>query len=198
MKKKMKKAVSRKSPAKKVATKGKASAAKKKPAPIPAGYHTVTPYLVCRGASDAIAFYKKAFGAKEMLRMPMPDGKLAHAESTNWRFCGHARRRISTDGCDRAADDRRHGRPRLSLRERRRQGIRPGDRRRRDHRDAPDGHVLGRSVRQTRRSIRTQMVDGHAHRRCVTERNGAARRRSDGPAPAAGLTGARSNCHSVI
>jgi PhnB protein len=80
MKKKMKKAASRKSPAKKVAARRKASATKKKPAAIPAGYHTVTPYLVCRGASDAIAFYKKAFGAKEMLRMPMPDGKLAHAE----------------------------------------------------------------------------------------------------------------------
>lgn len=80
MKNKMKKAASRKSPAKKVAARRKASATKKKPAAIPAGYHTVTPYLVCRGASDAIAFYKKAFGAKEMLRMPMPDGKLAHAE----------------------------------------------------------------------------------------------------------------------
>jgi len=49
-------------------------------APIPAGYHSVTPYLVVRGAVDAIEFYKKAFGATELLRMPLPGGKLAHAE----------------------------------------------------------------------------------------------------------------------
>lgn len=49
-------------------------------APIPAGYHSVTPYLVVKGAADAIAFYQKAFGATELLRMPLPDGKLAHAE----------------------------------------------------------------------------------------------------------------------
>jgi PhnB protein len=54
--------------------------AKKKVAPVPAGYHTVTPYLVCRGAAEAIEFYKKAFGAKEKMRMPMPDGKIGHAE----------------------------------------------------------------------------------------------------------------------
>ena len=79
-KKTIKKAASKKGSARKSAAKGKTSTAKKKVAPIPAGYHTVTPYLVCRGASDAIAFYKKAFGAKEMVRMPMPDGKIAHAE----------------------------------------------------------------------------------------------------------------------
>ena len=47
---------------------------------IPEGYHSVTPYLFIRGASDAIAFYVKAFGAKELFRMPMPDGRLGHAE----------------------------------------------------------------------------------------------------------------------
>ena len=80
MKKKMKKAASKKAPARKVAAKAKAAKASKKVSPIPPGYHTVTPYLVCRGASDAIAFYQKAFGAKERMRMPMPDGKIAHAE----------------------------------------------------------------------------------------------------------------------
>lgn len=49
-------------------------------APIPAGYHSVTPYLVVRGAADAIAFYKKAFDATELLRLPLPGGKIAHAE----------------------------------------------------------------------------------------------------------------------
>ena len=52
----------------------------KKVSPVPKGYHTATPYLVCRGAAEAIEFYKKAFGARELLRMPMPDGRVAHAE----------------------------------------------------------------------------------------------------------------------
>jgi PhnB protein len=53
---------------------------KQKPVkPIPDGMRTVTPYLVCAGASDAIAFYKKAFGATEVLRVPSPDGRLLHA-----------------------------------------------------------------------------------------------------------------------
>ena len=48
--------------------------------PIPEGFRTVTPHLVCRGAADAIEFYKNAFGAEEICRMPGPDGKLMHAE----------------------------------------------------------------------------------------------------------------------
>src|SRR5215831_660884 len=48
--------------------------------PIPEGYHTVTPYLIINGAAQALEFYKKAFGATEVMRMPMPDGKIAHAE----------------------------------------------------------------------------------------------------------------------
>ena len=47
---------------------------------IPSGYHAVTPYLSVRGAAEAIEFYKKAFGAKEMVRMPGPNGKLGHCE----------------------------------------------------------------------------------------------------------------------
>jgi PhnB protein len=47
---------------------------------IPDGYRTVTPFLSVNGASDAIAFYKKAFGAEERSRMPGPDGKLLHGE----------------------------------------------------------------------------------------------------------------------
>ncbi len=46
---------------------------------VPDGMHTVTPHLVCAGASDAIAFYVKAFGATELMRMPGKDGKLMHA-----------------------------------------------------------------------------------------------------------------------
>ncbi len=48
---------------------------------IPEGYHTLTPYLVVRGASQAIEFYKRAFGAEELMRMPGPDGKsIMHAD----------------------------------------------------------------------------------------------------------------------
>ena len=46
---------------------------------IPDGFHSLTPHLVCRDAAAAIAFYKRAFGAEEMFRMPGPDGKLMHA-----------------------------------------------------------------------------------------------------------------------
>ena len=47
--------------------------------PIPEGYHSVTPYLVLKGAADAIEFYKKAFGAIELFRMDH-EGKIGHAE----------------------------------------------------------------------------------------------------------------------
>lgn len=47
--------------------------------PIPDGFHTVTPHLVCAGAADAIAFYKKAFNAADLMRLPGPQGKLLHA-----------------------------------------------------------------------------------------------------------------------
>ena len=43
--------------------------------PIPEGYHTLSAYLTVRGASDALEFYKKAFGATELCRLNMPDGK---------------------------------------------------------------------------------------------------------------------------
>jgi PhnB protein len=48
--------------------------------PIPAGYHTVTPYLIIKGAAAALEFYKKAFGATELFRMPGPGGAIMHAE----------------------------------------------------------------------------------------------------------------------
>ncbi len=48
--------------------------------PIPEGYHSVTPYLVIKNAAAAIEFYKKAFGAVELFRMPAPGSKIRHAE----------------------------------------------------------------------------------------------------------------------
>ena len=48
--------------------------------PIPEGYHSVTPYLIINGATEAIEFYKQAFGATELFRFPAPGGKIGHAE----------------------------------------------------------------------------------------------------------------------
>ena len=52
--------------------------------PIPEGYHSVTPYLTVDNAAAAIEFYRQAFGAQELFRLPMPDGaggeKIGHAE----------------------------------------------------------------------------------------------------------------------
>jgi PhnB protein len=48
--------------------------------PVPEGYQTVTPYLAVDDAAEAIEFYKRAFGAKERVRMDAPDGKIGHAE----------------------------------------------------------------------------------------------------------------------
>ncbi len=48
--------------------------------PIPDGYHSITPQLTVKDGAKAIEFYKKAFGAQEMMRMAGPDGRLMHAE----------------------------------------------------------------------------------------------------------------------
>lgn len=48
--------------------------------PIPDGYHTLTCYLIVKDSKAAMAFYAKAFGATEVLRLSMPDGSIAHAE----------------------------------------------------------------------------------------------------------------------
>lgn len=63
--------------------KSKRSAPKKRAralSPIPPGMRTVTPYLAIAGAAQALEFYKRAFGAKELARQALPDGKLMHAE----------------------------------------------------------------------------------------------------------------------
>ncbi len=48
--------------------------------PIPNGYHSVTPYLIVKGAAEALEFYKKALGAQEVMCMKGPGGKVMHAE----------------------------------------------------------------------------------------------------------------------
>lgn len=47
---------------------------------IPDGYYSLTPYVYVKGAAEAIEFYKKAFGAVEVVRMPGPGGEIMHAE----------------------------------------------------------------------------------------------------------------------
>lgn len=79
MKKKMKKqsARAKRKPAARAAAR---KPAKKRVSAIPRGFRTLTPQLTVRGAVEAIDFYKRAFGARELMRMPTPDGKIMHAE----------------------------------------------------------------------------------------------------------------------
>lgn len=69
------KKISKRKPARKAAR-----PVRKKVEAVPKAYGSVTAALAVRGAADAISFYKKAFGARELSRMPGPDGKLMHAE----------------------------------------------------------------------------------------------------------------------
>jgi uncharacterized glyoxalase superfamily protein PhnB len=48
--------------------------------PIPEGFHTLTPHMIVKGAAEAIEFYKRAFGAEEIVRMPGPGGMVMHSE----------------------------------------------------------------------------------------------------------------------
>jgi PhnB protein len=50
--------------------------------PVPCGYHTLSPHLRVRGAVEALEFYKNAFGAEEVCRVPGPNGTIMHAEMT--------------------------------------------------------------------------------------------------------------------
>jgi PhnB protein len=47
---------------------------------ISEGFQSITPCLSIRGVAEALEFYKKVFGAVELMRMPMPDGKIVHAD----------------------------------------------------------------------------------------------------------------------
>ena len=127
---------------------------------IPQGQEGLIPHLVCEGCADAIEFYKKAFGATEVCRVPAPDGKrIMHASilidgrhvflvDDFPEFCsGKSESPKSLGGtpvtlhrfvedCDAAIQTR------------------PG--RRRDGQDAAGGHVLGRPLRRRRRPVRPQ------------------------------------------
>jgi PhnB protein len=74
------KADRRRKPAPKEAARKIAKRAAKKVLPIPPGFTTVTPYLVCKDAAGAVALYRKAFGARVRVRMDGPGGTVVHAE----------------------------------------------------------------------------------------------------------------------
>ena len=60
--------------------KSKATPKTKTASAIPAGYHTLTPYLIVRGGANALEFYKQALGAEELYRLDAGEGKIGHAE----------------------------------------------------------------------------------------------------------------------
>lgn len=70
----------KKKSSKRAAARQAAPARRKSVKPIPEGYHAVTPYLSIRDAASALDFYKRAFGARERMRMDAPGGKIGHAE----------------------------------------------------------------------------------------------------------------------
>jgi catechol 2,3-dioxygenase-like lactoylglutathione lyase family enzyme len=131
---------------------------------IPAGYAGVTPYLIVRDAARAIDFYKKAFGATELMRFPAPGGKIGHAEI-----------KIG-DGVVMLADESPEmatmGRSPLAERRSRccfyvpdvdavRQGTSPPEAGRQT---SDQGPVLRRPQRDTHRSGRAHMDDRDSHR----------------------------------
>jgi PhnB protein len=67
-------------PARKPARKAPAKVARRKVEPVPKAYGSITPGLSIRGAAEAMAFYERAFGAKELYRLAGPGGKVMHAE----------------------------------------------------------------------------------------------------------------------
>ena len=48
--------------------------------PIPAGFHTIAPNIIVKSVDAAVSFYRRAFGAEEIIRLSMPDGKVVHCE----------------------------------------------------------------------------------------------------------------------
>lgn len=66
--------------AKKAAPRRKTAARRARVQAVPSGFHTLTAHLTVGNGNQAVDFYKRAFGAKEVARMPAPDGSLMHAE----------------------------------------------------------------------------------------------------------------------
>ena len=141
---------------------------------IPEGYHSVTPYLVCKGAAKAIEYYTKVFGAKEIVRMPGPEGRIMHAEikigdsirdavgrepgaRRSWR---RAARRHRCRSCSTPTTWMRCSSARST--------------RARQASEAPADMFWGDRMGNLHRSVRPQVGDRDAQGRCVARRDGKA------------------------
>ncbi len=128
--------------------------------PIPDGYRTVTPYLVVNNAAGAIDFYKRAFGAQEINRMAGPQGKIAHAElkigdsivMLSDEMPGSGMRSPQSLGGTAVGIFLYVKDVDSSFKQATSAG---------ESRNAAGGHVLGRPLRQTGRSVRPLLVHGH-------------------------------------
>ena len=148
---------------------------------IPKGYRTVTPYLTVNDGAGALAFYGRAFGARELMRMPAPDGKLGHAEFRDRRLHHHAERRVPghehAEGPDLAG---RHHRLAHAVCAERRRRLPAGGRRGLQVAHAAHRHVLGRSLRQARGPLRQPVGPGHAQGGRAAQADGRAGQGRDG------------------
>ena len=132
--------------------------------PIPAGHHTVAPYLAIKNGAQALEFYKKAFGATEMFKLILPDGRLGHAAirlgdsviMLSDEFPEHGGKAPQTLG----------GGEHPSLRGERRLFLPEGSGRRRQGTQARHGPVLRGPLRPARGSLRASLVGRHAQRGC--------------------------------
>ena len=130
--------------------------------PIPDGYTAITPYLVAEDASGLIEFLTNAFGAVERMRMPMPDGSLAHAEVEIGGAAVMLGSAMPPEFPPTSAQihlyvedvDRR---------------LRPGRERGSDQRGRAGRPDLRRTPRSHPRPRRQPLVDRHARRECAPE-----------------------------
>ena len=144
---------------------------------IPDRYGSITPYLLVPDAVAAIEFYERAFGAEEVGRLTMPDGSVSHAEIKLGDSVIMLFDRIAAD------ENRMAGRGRVAigddppLRRRRRRGVEPSRRGRRDADHADHKNVLGRPLRPARRPVPPPLVAGPTRRGRVVRGNAKTRER---------------------
>src|SRR5262249_7718472 len=125
----------------------------KKVKPIPDGYHTATPYLIVDDGARAIDFYKKAFRAKELMRIPAPENRVGNAEiKIGDSIIMLADEHPAMDAFMRQALQG-HAGQHPALRGGRGPSLRPGPRRRRDGGPAGGRPVLRRPLGHDRRPL---------------------------------------------
>ena len=146
--------------------------------PIPEGYHSITPQITCRDAAKAIEFYKSVFGAKELMRMPGPGGKVMHAELQ----IGDSRFMVNDEmpGMTVAPTPAKlHAYFVVHLHRGCGRAVRSRDRGRSAGRHAAGEHVLGRPLRKIYRSVRAPVGTSHACGRRGARRDAAAHGRDE-------------------